>query len=226
MLESIEKAPPRTTTDIVFDQLYEQIQTLKLLPGTRLSEAEVASKLGVSRQPVRDAFNRLANLNLLKIRPQRATLVSGFSLSHIENTRFVRLAVELEVVRSACRNWTDQSTTALEKNLEKQRTMLREGQIEAFHNLDYEFHRLICELGGHPLAFETIEKCKLEVERLCMLSLGRSDEVAAVMTDHEEIAYAFKNQTEAEVEALFRRHLNRLDGTIKVIHERHSEYFE
>ena len=57
---------PRTTTDAVFEALHAQILSLELLPGTRISEAEVAAKLGVSRQPVRDAFNRLSNLQLLK----------------------------------------------------------------------------------------------------------------------------------------------------------------
>lgn len=88
----------RTTADMVFDQLYEDIASLKVLPGSKLSEAEIARRFGVSRQPVRDAFNRLGNLDLLLIRPQRATEVRGFSMDRVQHARFVRLAVELEVV--------------------------------------------------------------------------------------------------------------------------------
>ena len=53
--------------------------TLDLPPGARLSEAEVARQMGVSRQPVRDAFCRLSQLGFLTIRPQRATTVSPIS---------------------------------------------------------------------------------------------------------------------------------------------------
>ena len=225
-MESVESLTPRTTTDVVFDYLHAQILSLDLMPGTRISEADIADKLGVSRQPVRDAFNRLGNLRLLKVRPQRATLVSGFSIAEIDNARFVRLAVELAVARSACRIWDAKSVKALESNLDNQRFALREDNIDLFHRLDYDFHKVICVLGGHPLAFDTIVNCKQQVDRLCVLSLARVEEARAVLTDHEEIAQALKNGSADEVEQIVRRHLGRLDGTIADIYDEHSEYFE
>ena len=74
----------RTSVDEVFDYLHNEIATLKLLPGDKLSEADMAAKFGISRQPVRDAFSRLANMDLLLIRPQRATEVKRFSMREIE----------------------------------------------------------------------------------------------------------------------------------------------
>lgn len=219
-------AAPRTTTDVVFETLHAQILSLELHPGTRISEAEIAAKLGVSRQPVRDAFNRLSNLQLLKVRPQRATVVSGFSLSEIENARFVRLAVELEVAKLACHGWNETCTAMLRANIEQQKTAIENAQIEEFHQLDYDFHRLICELSGHPLAFHTILECKQKVDRLCMLSLARQYEVAAVLADHERIARALENRIFEEVETIFRSHLSRLDDAIRDIHATHAEYFE
>ncbi|MCJ7874442.1 GntR family transcriptional regulator, partial [Phaeobacter sp. J2-8] len=67
-------APVKSATEQVFDALYEAVISLQLTPGTKVSEIEVAKQLGVSRQPVRDAFFRLSNLGFLAIRPQRATL--------------------------------------------------------------------------------------------------------------------------------------------------------
>ena len=226
MLETVEPLIPRTTADMVFERLHEDILTLKLLPGPRISEADVASRLGVSRQPVRDAFNRLGNLNLLKIRPQRATEVCGFSWTQIENARFIRMAVELEVARTACLKWDTKSANALESNLAEQRTAIEMGLITQFHNLDYDFHQLICTVAGHPLAFETVKRCKQQVDRLCVLSLARSEEVSAVLVDHEEIAQAFETGIVANVESIFRRHLGRLDDAIKDIHDKHAEFFE
>ena len=60
----------RTSVDVVFEHLHDAIATLELLPGDKISEAEIAAQFGVSRQPVRDAFSRLENLDLLLIRPQ------------------------------------------------------------------------------------------------------------------------------------------------------------
>ena len=49
----------RTSVDVVFDTLHNAIVTLEMLPGDKISEAEIAAQFSVSRQPVRDAFSRL-----------------------------------------------------------------------------------------------------------------------------------------------------------------------
>ncbi len=216
----------RTTTDVVFDRLHEEIVSLRLRPGSKLSEVEVARRFGVSRQPVRDAFNRLENLDLLLIRPQRATEVRGFSMQRVTHARFVRLAVELEVIRHACSVWDDVRADKLETNLEEQQRAMDTGQAERFHALDYQFHELICELGNCPLAFDTIKHYKQKVDRLCMLSLGQTNELVTLFDDHRQLADMLRQGHVEEAVAITRQHLGRLDETIATIHRTHSEYFE
>lgn len=217
---------PRTTADIVFDKLREEIISSKILPQTKISEAEIAKRFGVSRQPVRDAFTRLAHLDLLHIRPQRPTVVRGFSIQDIESARFVRLAVELEVVTRACRAWDQNMAEKLESNLAQQQAMIDADRTEQFHELDYQFHRLICEFSGFSLAYNVIETSKRKVDRLCMLSLGRTEEVSEILEDHQKIARALESGAVEEVRELTRNHLARLDKTIEEIHETHSDFFE
>ena len=216
----------RTTTDVVFDQLHEEIVSLQLRPGKKLSETEVARRFGVSRQPVRDAFARLENLDLLLIRPQKATEVRGFSMQRISHARFVRLAVELEVIRHACSVWDDDHVKTLQRNLDQQQRAVDADQPDAFHALDYKFHQLICELGGHPLAFETIKECKQKIDRLCILSFGRENESAVLLEDHRRLADAIKSGSTEKAVAIARQHLSRLDETISDIYRAHPEYFE
>lgn len=221
-----EKFQRRTTTDLVFDQLYEEIVSLTLLPGMKISEADVARRFGVSRQPVHDAFNRLENQDLLLIRPQKATKVGRFSMQRIAQARFVRLAVELEVIRHACTIWDDARADKLEQNLKLQQKALNKVQAEKFHALDYQFHKLICELSDRSLAFKMIEECKQKVDRLCILSLGKDSELSVVFEDHKQIAEALKSRSIDKASAVARRHFSRLDDTISTIHTAHSEYFE
>ena len=221
-----ENVGPRSTTDLVFNELYEDIVSLRLLPGAKISEAEIAKRMGVSRQPVRDAFNRLVNLDLLLIRPQRATTVRRFSITEISNTRFVRLAVELEVVEQACAVRSDQFAEALDDNLSQQQAAVDAGQEDTFHALDYAFHKLICDFSGRPLAYEIIEKCKRQVDRLCLLSLGRDHEAQAVLDDHRAIAEALKAGSVNKARAQVRRHLGRLDDTIAEIYQKNADFFE
>ena len=75
----------RTTSEELFEQIRSDIDKMRLVPGTKLTEAEVAKRYDVSRQPVREAFIRLDNLSLLKIQPQKATIVRRISKSAYEN---------------------------------------------------------------------------------------------------------------------------------------------
>lgn len=222
MVQTIER---RTTIDVVYEALFEEIASLKLLPGAKLSEADIARRFGVSRQPVRDAFNRLENKGLLLIRPQRATVVRGFSLKQIAHARFVRVAVELEVLRAACRIWDQPRADQLRDNLDAQASVVSQRDAAAFHGLDYRFHKMICELSGHPLAFGTIEDCKRSIDRLCVLSLDRRDEAGILVQDHEDIASALERRDADGATEAARRHFARLDATISDIHRKHSEFF-
>ena len=145
----------------------------QLLPGTKLSEAEVARRFGVSRQPVREAFSRLGNLELLLVRPQKATVVRGFSLERVEHARFIRLAVELEVITQACAVWDAANADILQKNIELQRQALVT-EPKQFHSLDFQFHKEICELGGCPRAIDAIAECRQKIDRLCTCLLYTS----------------------------------------------------
>lgn len=226
MLNTHEKFERRTAADDVFERLYNDIVCLKLVPGTKLPEAEVAKRFGVSRQPIRDAFNRLSSIGLLNIRPQRATEVRGFSMERINHSRFVRLAIELEVVNSACNVWDSEKVDSVQAILDKQREAIDSGNSDLFRSVDLDFHESICELSGHPYAAKNIRECKQELDRLCFLCLSREDEAATLYQDHLDIADALKANNKPDALAAARFHLSRLDSHIDEIFTSHLEYFE
>lgn len=226
MQQPLQMFERRTSADIVFDHLYEQIATLDLLPGDKLSEAEVASRFGVSRQPVRDAFSRLGNLNLLLIRPQKATEVRKFSRRDIETARFVRLSIEAEVLRRAGQEWDGSCKAELDANLDQQRKACEAGDVDRFHALDYEFHQLLCRAGKAEFAFEIISRHKAQVDRLCVLSLTEKDSMKELIEDHATLIAQLEAGDAAGVDKTIRLHLSRLDATIEHIHNTHRQYFE
>ncbi len=216
----------RTTTDIVFDSLHEEIVSLKLLPGTKMSEAEIAQRFGVSRQPVRDAFNRLFNLDLVLIRPQKSTVVRGFSEEAISQARFIRLAVELEVVNRACVIWDVSCTKKSTAILEQQVAAVGAEQWDRFHALDLEFHSLICELSNTRFAIDCIRSCRQKTDRMCVLSLDHDTEVDQLLDDHRTLIQALENRDVNRATAVTRLHLSRLDSIIEEVRVTHADYFE
>ncbi|SEW45884.1 transcriptional regulator, GntR family [Cognatiyoonia koreensis] len=216
----------RTSVDDVFDYLFEQISSLQLKPGDRISEAEIAAQFGVSRQPVRDAFSRLANLDLLLIRPQRATEVRRFSMRQIEKARFVRAAIEKEVLLRAARECDDAGASLLDKSLTQQEAAVDATDVEAFGQLDYEFHKTLCKIAGVDYAFEVIMEEKAKVDRLCMLGLSKEQRIPVLLDDHRAIADAVKSHDANAAIAAGTKHLSRLDETIKRIRASNAYYFE
>ncbi|MFT5651967.1 MAG: DNA-binding GntR family transcriptional regulator [Yoonia sp.] len=215
-----------TSSDLVFDELFTRITRLELLPGTKISETEIAKSFGFSRQPVREAFTRLANLNLLLVRPQRATVVRPFSRQLIANARFVRAAVELEVIRAAALGRDTSVDAALKTNLREQADAISAENAALFHELDYQFHKLLCASAKQAFAFEIIAENKAQVDRLCMLALTSKDAMDVLYLDHQVLLQALFSGDVQSADQVLRTHLDRLSPTIEAIYTTHNAYFD
>lgn len=215
----------RTSVDDIFDYLHEEITALRLKPGDKISEADIATQFGVSRQPVRDAFNRLATLDLLLIRPQRATEVKRFSMREIVKSRFVRAAVEREVLRCAAEQSDTKASVALDKALAQQEAAVRAKDIDRFNALDYDFHKTLCQIAQADFAFDVIMAEKSKVDRLCTLSLSKGDRMPELVEDHRAIASAVANHDPDAAIKAGMLHLSRLDETIDQISRTNADYF-
>ncbi|MEN8837248.1 MAG: GntR family transcriptional regulator [Celeribacter marinus] len=222
----IQTRDSRTNVDIIFDHLYDEITSLGLLPGTKISEADIAARFGVSRQPVRDAFSRLENMDLVLIRRQKATEVKRFSLHAITKARFIRAAVESEVLRRAARECGPAEAALLEDCLEQQRTAVAAGDHIEFGVLDYEYHQTLCDIAKVAFAFDVISAEKAKVDRLCLLGLSKLDRMPDLLADHVAIAAAVRAGNADGAVEVGMMHLSRLDATIEAIIEQQSNYFE
>jgi len=226
MAQAADIRDPRTSVDDIFDTLQADILSLGLRPGDKLSEAEVAARFGVSRQPVRDAFNRLANLDLLVIRPKRATEVKRFSMREIEKARFVRAAVEEKVIRLAAARCDLVGAARLDMALAEQDRLLVSGQADHFGPLDYAFHQTLCQIAKTDYAFDVIMSEKAKVDRLCVLGLSKEQRLPDLIEDHRKIVEAIKAKDAETAVAACMVHLSRLDETIAWIEAHNADYFE
>jgi len=226
MVQASQIGERRTSVDDVFDYLHGEITSLKLKPGDKISEAEIATRFGVSRQPVRDAFSRLANLDLLLIRPQRATEVRRFSMREIEKSRFVRASIEKEVLRRAAALCDAVGGARLDAALAQQVAVVDAKDVEAFGKLDYEFHKTLCSIANVDFAFDVILKEKAKVDRLCMLGMEKEQRMPDLVSDHRAIAQAVRNHDPDTAISAGMLHLSRLDQTIERITATNVNYFE
>src|SRR5258707_5299625 len=101
--------------------LRRAIVTLELPPGKSLSENEVALRYGVSRQPAREAMIALAKIGLVRVLPQRGTVVVKISTRQMMQVRFTREALETAIVRRACERFDPMIRASLDTLIAAQR---------------------------------------------------------------------------------------------------------
>lgn len=224
-LRTLESLARPSVADQVFDELHGQVVSLELPPGAKLSEVDVARQMGVSRQPVRDAFYRLSKLGFLLIRPQRATTVTQISASGVLQARFVRVALEIEVMREACRQLTDDDFAVLDNLIALQDEAIVAGAKSEFHALDDGFHKEICERSGLAFAWDLIRDHKAHMDRVRFLSLSFASRQA--YDEHVLILDALKRRDAGGAGDILRQHLGRIESVIeKIRSENHSWFAE
>lgn len=220
---SLEPQRPPTLTDQVFDALYRQVMTLELPPGTRMSEAEIATVLGVSRQPVRDAFWRLARLGFLQVRPQRATTVSPISAAAVREAKFIRTALEVETIRLAAVRLSAADLAALRDVLGEQASAIAVGDRDGFHALDEAYHRQLCARAGVGFAWTLIREKKAHMDRVRYLSLTFG--APAALEDHLAIQAALEARDIDAAVAAVRTHLGRIEPILTRVQASHGGLF-
>lgn len=200
---------PRTITDHVHDILYDRVVDLTLPPGAKLSEAEVAAQMGVSRQPVRDAFFRLSERGFIRIRPQRATVVTQISEKAIRQAHFIRDSLEGSVMRAAAGRLTDADHDALSALIGQQEKAVAADDRRLFHALDEQFHHDICSFAGLGFVWTLLRETKGQMDRARFLSLSYNARVA--MEEHHSILNALRARDEDGAVCAMRDHLARID---------------
>jgi DNA-binding GntR family transcriptional regulator len=219
-----------TANEPVNQQIYrflrQDIVTCAIPPGSLLSEKEVSSRFSVSRQPVREAFIKLAEAGLVQVLPQRGTFVRKISAKRVADGRFIREAVEVAVIRRAAVEASAESLAQLEHNLQLQKMAAERHDSQAFLLLDDEFHRLIAQSINCELSWETVENIKAAMDRVRFLTLSKVSPPESLIQQHQEIYQALVAQDVDGAEHALRRHLQEMIFSITPIAEQNSEWFE
>ncbi len=228
MTESLQidpLAPLRapSVSDQVFHVLHDKILTCSLPPLSKLSEADVAQQMGISRQPVREAFFRLSQLGFLQIRPQRATIVRPISIKEVLQAMYIRRALEAEVVGQAVQVLDQEGLGQLSDLLGQQAEAAKEGDKIGFHQLDDAFHQQICEANGTGFVWTLIKQKKAHMDRVRYLTLSFS--VDQALAEHRAIFEALAAPDRDAAIARMRAHLGKIEKDLPRLQAEHEQYF-
>lgn len=198
---------PRSTAQNVYELLRGDIVLGALKPLDAIREVEIAQRLGVSRTPVREALLRLANLGLVDIYPQAGTRVAPIRLEKVRAAQLIREAVEVEVVRRACREVTTRELDNLRHLVEDQAVAVARGDSRRLFELDETFHRLIHAAAGLSSVADELEDLKVHLNRLRYVSVNWPRGGDKITEEHTQIVTALAARDDTAAAAAMSRHL-------------------
>ncbi|WP_010677335.1 GntR family transcriptional regulator [Bacillus timonensis] len=224
----VRKNDRGTRREFVYSYLYEKIIDLSLKPGTPVSESEIGAVLSVSRTPIREALMQLAKEDLIDVKPQIGTFVSLIDPKQIEESRFMRKAVELAVIREATKNLTSETLYKLEKCLTLQEIALREENPKEFLAYDDEFHELIYKGLGMDRIWQGINQLNGQYKRVRMLRLitTKASEWIAILDEHRAIFHALQNKDVVATEEIVNEHITKGIAHLYEFKREQPEYFK
>src|SRR5579862_7064545 len=216
----------RTTTRVeVYDTLRASIVSLQRAPGQRLSEAELARDLGVSRTPVREAIIQLRADGLVEVTPQRGSFVSKISLRNVREAQFAREALECAAVRVAVDRIDDAAGERLRENISLQRAAQDSADLEQFYRLDEAFHRELVETSGYSGISELLDRSRAHLNRVRRLSLPVPDVIEELIDQHSAVVEAIERRDADAAEAALRHHLRGVYRVLEPLRDAHPDYF-
>jgi GntR family transcriptional regulator, rspAB operon transcriptional repressor len=193
-----------------------------------LSEQEIAQHFHVSRQPVREAFIKLGEAGLVRVLPQRGTLVVKISVAAVEDARFVREAIECALARRAARaaSASPGDLATLRNLLVEQEKAAAKIDGETFFGLDEDFHRSLAALAGCPSAWRIVEEVKAQMDRVRFLDMTEAQPMAVVLQQHRSILEALSQGDADAAERAMQVHLSQIEKTLPILSRRYPELFE
>lgn len=204
--------PPRgTAKDRALHYVKTQVLTGALAGGELISEGDVATALGMSRTPVREAFLRLEAEGLLRLYPQRGALVVPVSPEEVRAVIEARLVLEQFAAQQVVRRGPVGCSAVFERlsgALRRQRDAAETSDWQEFLDADREFHSITLEESGNAILSDFYSSLRDRQMRMIRESaMGDPHRMATIMDEHHKIAEALRDGDLQRSLAAVRTHL-------------------
>jgi len=212
------EAPARANlAEQVYDELKSQMHDFRLVPGDRFSEAEIGTRLGVSRTPVREALFRLRNEGLLEVESKSGWYVRPIDFGKLEQLYDLRIILEAASVQRLCaRAEPAPELDALKAQwLVPVAERLQDGREVGA--LDETFHATLVRAAGN----EEIARVHWDVtERIRVirrLDFTRADRVDATYAEHAKILRSVIQRKADNALLLLKSHIEQSKSEVRKI---------
>ncbi len=204
-------------------RLRSEIIEGELSPGTRLQERLLCDKYGISRSPLREAFQVLASESLIDILPNKGAIVTAPTPSlALQNLALLR-ALELLAIRLAAEHASDEQIALVAEADATMTQAAANGDMQAFFKANNDVHRrIVLASGNTPLADAHLVTSR-QLIRIQNLDGPLEHMVSEGVHEHHEIIVALKNHDADRAAALLGAHLATVEENLRARLRRWSD---
>jgi len=191
-----------------YEYLKSNILSGHFVPGERLAEEHLATELGVSRTPVREALHKLEQEGLIEPLESRGFRVPQDSPEEIEDLFDIRTVLEGYTLKIICERITDEQMAMLEEIIEKADDALRRKRIDEVFQWNTQFHDTLHSLVADKRRFHSLlvnmRKYVLRYRKDTLRNLGAAKRAG---DGHRQILLALKLKEPELCERVMRTHI-------------------
>lgn len=221
----LERFPRETGRDYALRTIKDNIISLRLAPGSQISENELAVEMGLSRTPVREALIELSKVKIVDIQPQKKSTIPLIDYDMVEESRFMRSLLECAVAELDCEMAGPEDLERLNENIRLQNLYLDDFYSGQFMNLDNQFHGMLFSIAKKAQVFGLIQNISLHFDRVRTMALS-SVKNTKIVQDHVDLVDAIRRKDTGAARELMELHLNRYDIDAAALRSAYPQYFK
>jgi len=182
--------------------------------GSKLTEAKVATQLGVSKTPVREALRQLDDEEFVRITPHQGVVISEISIEDIKDFLQIRMALEGLAANLAAERISKKEIKKLEEYHEEMYKFAIKKDLADFAKENDKFHNLLLHASGNKRLMRIVSNFTDIAYRFWLKSLNEPEKLKSSLKEHGKIVAALKKREPEQAEQLVRIHLSNALRTI------------
>ncbi|QJA07497.1 GntR family transcriptional regulator [Romboutsia sp. CE17] len=198
----------RPIREVVYESLKNVLISGTIPVGERIIEKEYASRLNISRTPVRDALKQLEAENLVEYIPRVGVVTKSITKDNVFEIYKIREALEILILETAITNITDEEIVLINKNILESQRMHEEDNVDEIVKLFEEFNWLIYKSSKMQILPSLIANLNSYLQRFRTISIQDKTRRIEAINEHALILECIVNKDRDLGIETIKKHLN------------------
>ena len=200
----------------VYDHVKRRIVANELPFGSKLTEDGLAKELGISRTPIREALNRLAQDRLVTVSPGRGAFVATFSFDDMVQLLEIRETLEGMAARLASKRITKETLEKLRQRLKAAAQKQEHNGYKGYLDADRDFHECVISACGNHQLSQLMKSLQDRIQMLRSRSVMLPGRARKSFQEHMEIIDALSARDPDLAEEKIRTHIRNVRGDLEI----------